>query len=121
MTHCCSGSIAIAIAIVASAAALWIVFRLRHDGHRYSLRMIAAVIMGVAIVGMHYTDMAAARFAPGSLCGVEADTQLPLSWLAAVVLVTLALLILALVISVLSRRFSAAYRRADAIAGQGQC
>lgn len=98
-------SIAIAIAIVASAAALWIVFRLRHDGHRYSLRMIAAVIMGVAIVGMHYTDMAAARFAPGSLCGVEADTQLPLSWLAAVVLVTLALLILALVISVLSRRF----------------
>nr|WP_228738556.1 EAL domain-containing protein [Xanthomonas euvesicatoria] len=97
--------LSIAIAIVASAAALWIAFRLRHDGHRYSLRLIAASIMGVAIVGMHYTGMAAARFAPGSLCGGGADTQLPLSWLAAVVLATLALLMLALVISVLSRRF----------------
>ncbi|PKV11764.1 putative bifunctional diguanylate cyclase/phosphodiesterase [Xanthomonas prunicola] len=97
--------LSIAIAIVASAAALWIAFRLRHDGQRYSLRLIAAVIMGVAIVGMHYTGMAAARFAPGSLCGGGADTQLPLSWLAAVVLVTLVLLMLALVISLLSRRF----------------
>ncbi|UXA69193.1 bifunctional diguanylate cyclase/phosphodiesterase [Xanthomonas prunicola] len=97
--------LSIAIAIVAAAAALWIAFRLRHDGQRYSLRLIAAVIMGVAIVGMHYTGMAAARFAPGSLCGGGADTQLPLSWLAAVVLVTLVLLMLALVISLLSRRF----------------
>ncbi|USJ00585.1 bifunctional diguanylate cyclase/phosphodiesterase [Xanthomonas prunicola] len=97
--------LSIAIAIVAAAAALWIAFRLRHDGQRYSLRLIAAVIMGVAIVGMHYTGMAAARFAPGSLCGGDADTQLPLSWLAAVVLVTLVLLMLALVISLLSRRF----------------
>lgn len=97
--------LSIAIAIVASAAALWIAFRLRHDGHRYSLRLIAALIMGTAIVGMHYTGMAAARFAPGSLCGADDDAQLPLSWLAAVVLVTLALLMMALVMSLLSRRF----------------
>ncbi|PPU25968.1 putative bifunctional diguanylate cyclase/phosphodiesterase [Xanthomonas arboricola] len=98
--------LSLAIAIGASAAALWIAFRLRHDGRRYSLRLIAAMIMGVAIVGMHYTGMAAAQFAPGSICGAAAGAHLPLPWLAAVVvLVTLALLALALVISVLSRRF----------------
>lgn len=99
-------ALSLAIAIGASAAALWIAFRLRHDGRCYGLRLIAAVIMGLAIVGMHYTGMAAAQFAPGSRCGAAAGAQLPLPWLAAaVVLVTLALLVLALVISVLSRRF----------------
>jgi NO-binding membrane sensor protein with MHYT domain len=33
------------------------------------MRCGAAVVMGVAIVGMHYTGMAAARFADGSFCG----------------------------------------------------
>ncbi|MBD4103520.1 hypothetical protein GUH68_19790 [Xanthomonas citri pv. citri] len=85
--------LSIAIAIGASGAALWIAFRLRHAGQRSSLRLIAASIMGVAIVGMHYTGMAAARFAPGSVCGAVAETHLPLSWLTAVVvLVTLVLL-----------------------------
>ncbi|MGV7202693.1 putative bifunctional diguanylate cyclase/phosphodiesterase [Xanthomonas axonopodis pv. cajani] len=98
--------LSIAIAIGASAAALWIAFRLRHEGRRYSLRLIAALIMGVAIVGMHYTGMAAARFAPGSICGAVAETPLPLSWPAvAVVLVTVVLLMLALLITLLSRRF----------------
>ncbi|MCC4617064.1 EAL domain-containing protein [Xanthomonas campestris pv. asclepiadis] len=98
--------LSIAIAVGASAAALWTAFRLRHGGRRYSLRLIAAMIMGVAIVGMHYTGMAAARFAPGSICDAATGAHLPLPWLAAVVvLVTLALLALALVISVLSRRF----------------
>ncbi|KLD69392.1 putative bifunctional diguanylate cyclase/phosphodiesterase [Xanthomonas pisi] len=106
--------LSVAIAIGASAAALWIAFRLRHDGRRYSLRLIAALIMGVAIVGMHYTGMAAAQFAPGSICGAAAGAHLPLSWLAAVVVaVTLGLLILALVISVLSRRYQ---QRTDVLA-----
>lgn len=98
-------ALSVAIAVGASAAALWIACRLRQDGRRYSLRLIAALIMGVAIVGMHYTGMAAAQFAPGSICGAAAGTHLPLSWLTAVVVaVTLGLLILALVVSVLSRR-----------------
>ncbi|MFO3706046.1 putative bifunctional diguanylate cyclase/phosphodiesterase [Xanthomonas codiaei] len=106
--------LSIAIAIGASAAALWIAFRLRHEGRRYSLRLIAALIMGVAIVGMHYTGMAAAQFAPGSICGAAAGAHLPLSWLAALVIaVTLGLLILALVISVLSRRYQ---QRTDVLA-----
>ncbi|MDO0788261.1 EAL domain-containing protein [Xanthomonas campestris pv. campestris] len=108
-------AVSVAIAIGASAAALWIAFQLRHDGRRYSLRVVAAMIMGVAIVGMHYTGMAAAQFAPGSICGAAGiGAQLPLSWLASVVAaVTLGLLGLALVISVLSRRFQ---QRTDVLA-----
>nr|WP_244665397.1 EAL domain-containing protein [Xanthomonas phaseoli] len=106
--------LSIAIAVGASAAALWIAFRLRHDGQRSSLRLNAASIMGVAIVGVHYTGMAAAQFAPGSVCGAVAEMHLPLSWLTAVVvLVTLVLLMLALVISLLSRRFQ---QRTDVLA-----
>lgn len=58
------------IAIGASLAALWIAFQLRH---RYSMQAVfaklgSAMVMGLAIVGMHYTGMAAANFAPGSVC-----------------------------------------------------
>lgn len=57
---------------------------------------------------------AAAHLAPASLCVATTGAQLPLSWLTAVVVVvTLALLVLALVISVLSRRFQ---QRTDVLA-----
>jgi diguanylate cyclase (GGDEF)-like protein len=58
------------IAVVASFAALWLFFRLR-NGRSWQMRLArlgAAVIMGLAISGMHYTGMAASRFAPGSYC-----------------------------------------------------
>ncbi|HEY0339031.1 MAG TPA: MHYT domain-containing protein, partial [Burkholderiales bacterium] len=62
-----AGSIAIAVA--ASHAALWIAFTLRgaSDWIRYA-KFGSAIIMGFAITGMHYTGMAAARFAPDSIC-----------------------------------------------------
>ncbi|HEV7799806.1 MAG TPA: PAS domain S-box protein, partial [Burkholderiales bacterium] len=55
------------IAIVASIAALWLSFRFRSDVTRRGtlLKICSAMIMGVAISGMHYTGMAAAHFAPG--------------------------------------------------------
>ncbi len=60
----------VTIAMMASLAALWIAFQLRHK--RSALAVLAklgsAVVMGLAITGMHYTGMAAAEFAPGSLC-----------------------------------------------------
>lgn len=58
------------IAVVASGAALAISFWLRGGrGHRGSLMQLgAAVVMGLAISGMHYTGMAAAGFAEGSVC-----------------------------------------------------
>lgn len=56
----------IVVAVGAAGAALWIAFMLR-GGERGNtrLRMLAALVMGLAITGMHYTGMAAARF-PGA-------------------------------------------------------
>ena len=59
----------VAIAVGASGTALWLSLYLRqHPRHRALLRAGAAVVMGGAIAGMHYTGMAAARFADGSVC-----------------------------------------------------
>ena len=56
----------ISVAVTASFAALLLAFRLRRTGEglfRWA-RVGGAVFMGVAIAGMHYTAMAAARFSP---------------------------------------------------------
>lgn len=52
------------VAITASTVALWLFLWLRSDNtpRGRSLRAAAAVIMGLAIAGMHYTAMAAAHF-----------------------------------------------------------
>ena len=58
----------IVIAVTASFGALLLAFRLRQTGEglfRWR-RLWAAAIMGVAIAGMHYTGMAAARFTPAA-------------------------------------------------------
>jgi NO-binding membrane sensor protein with MHYT domain/CheY-like chemotaxis protein/nitrogen-specific signal transduction histidine kinase len=62
-------ALSVAIAIGASGLALWIAFRLRHNVPQVWLpRVGAAVVMGAAIVGMHYTGMAAASFPLDSVC-----------------------------------------------------
>ncbi|CAH0443853.1 putative signaling protein [Ralstonia syzygii subsp. syzygii] len=71
------------------------------------MRAGAAVVMGLAIVGMHYTGMAAAGFPLGSICGA-ARGGVSVEWLALVIIVvTLAVLAMALVISVLDLRMEA--------------
>ncbi len=68
------------IAVIASGAAMWVAFRLRQPAtHLWRIRLCAAVIMGSAIAGMHYTGMAAADFPAGSICtaasnGVSQDS-----------------------------------------------
>lgn len=98
----------LAIAVGASAAALWIAFRLRqHTPYVRQIRGVAAVIMGIAIVGMHYTGMAAANFPEGSFCGALA-TGLAGDGLDYLVLITtLAVLAVALLTSVLDARLEA--------------
>ncbi len=98
----------IAIAIGASGAALWIAFHLRQQSFHVRLyRAGAALVMGAAIVGMHYTGMAAARFPVGSICGAARNGVDP-NWLALVIIiVTLAVLAIALIISVLDLRMEA--------------
>lgn len=90
--------LSVAIAIAASYVALWLFFRLREgDSLRRTLTRIAAAgVMGLAISGMHYTGMAASRFAPGSYCsgGVRLDQP----WLAVSIgLFALALLVVTLI------------------------
>lgn len=67
--------LSIAIAMTASYAALWLAFRYRHDetllGHWR--RGGSALVMGLAIAGMHYTGMSAAHFVSSPAIG----TQLP--------------------------------------------
>jgi len=97
--------LSVVIAVLASGVALWIAFRLRRQSRRVrALRAGSAVVMGVAIVGMHYTGMSAASFPFGSVCGA-AHTGASAEWLALVIIiVTLAVLAIALIISVLDLR-----------------
>jgi two-component system, sensor histidine kinase and response regulator len=89
------------IAVVASFAALWLAFNLR-AGRSWQLalgRLAAALIMGAAISGMHYTGMAASRFGQYAYCigGVPIDNQ----GLAVLIgLITVALLSITLITAV---------------------
>ena len=60
----------VVIAAGASLAALWIAFQLRRKVSRAAIpaKLGSALVMGIAISGMHYTGMAAANFVPGSVC-----------------------------------------------------
>jgi diguanylate cyclase (GGDEF)-like protein len=96
------------IAVGASAAALSIAFHLRRQTPYVHLaRGAAAVIMGLAIVGMHYTGMAAANFPVGSFCGAAVD-GLSGNGLDNLVLVSsLAVLVIALLTSIFDARLDA--------------
>ncbi len=62
--------LSVVIAVLASASALLIFKLLRRvrPGQRLPYQLAASFVMAVAICGMHYTGMAAARFAVGSVC-----------------------------------------------------
>src|ERR1700741_2856738 len=98
----------IVIAILASLAALWIAFTLRADsGWMMYAKPASAVIMGLAITGMHYTGMAAARFAAGSIC-LNAELVGD-SWVAGTIAGVTALILLGtLLLSVFDARMAAA-------------
>lgn len=97
--------LSVVIAVLVSGAALRIAFRPRHQlSHVRVMRAGAAVVMGLAIVGMHYMGMAAANFPLDSICGAVRNGG-SVAWLAMVIsAVTLAVLAIALVISVLDVR-----------------
>ncbi len=109
-------ALSIVIAIGASSTALWLAFRLRSGGvapwRWFGLKAGSALVMGLAITGMHYTGMLAARFtpeagtAPSAVAGAD---SLPLG--AAIGIATLIVLGLALISSLVDQRFST--RRAE--------
>jgi diguanylate cyclase (GGDEF)-like protein/PAS domain S-box-containing protein len=64
--------LSVVIAITAAIGALLIVYIGEKTGlHPLVQHLFGAVIMGFAIAGMHYTAMAAANFAPNSVCLVS--------------------------------------------------
>ena len=72
----------VVIAIGAAMAALWIAFSLP-QGHRHRQwhKLAAASVMGAAIVGMHYTGMAAANFSHDAM-SMASGPRLDTTWLA---------------------------------------
>jgi diguanylate cyclase (GGDEF)-like protein len=97
----------IGIAIAASMAAQLIARRLRDDGaqHVKWARFGAALVMAVAISGMHYAGMAGAEFPAGAICGAAKGVNT--EWLAtAVILFTFAILIVTLMLSRFDARTS---------------
>ncbi len=96
------------IAVAASGAALWIAYNLRRNTPYVRLmRSGAAVVMGFAIVGMHFTGMAAARFADESFCGAALNGLSGKGLDNLVLVTTLAVLGIALLTSLLDARLEA--------------
>ena len=98
-------SLSVVVAILASGTALWIAFHLRRrSSHLRLMQAGAAVVMGLAIAGMHYTGMAAARFPANSTCRM-ASSGVSAEWMALLIIVFgLAVLSIALITSVLDSR-----------------
>jgi PAS domain S-box-containing protein len=105
-------ALSVLIAIGASIAALWLAFR---TNTRTSQAFLAAVVMGFAISGMHYTGMAAATFiaAPGMdwAHGRAALAQTGLAL--AIATITFVILLLALVASAVDRKLVERNRELD--------
>ena len=104
-------SISVVIAVVASIAAMLIFYTItssraesRGGGFLFLMRVTASIVMAIAVCGMHYTGMAAARFTPTNemlqVAGVD-------SWLLgfAVTITTFVILFTALASSVISNTF----------------
>ncbi|HEX4284530.1 MAG TPA: EAL domain-containing protein [Terracidiphilus sp.] len=97
--------LSIVIAIVASGTALWIASRLRDVSTRTRIfRAGAAVVMGLAIAGMHYTGMAAAKFPMNSSCRMAREGFAPLQMAPLILVLAISVLSIALIISLLDFR-----------------
>jgi diguanylate cyclase len=70
----------IVIAIGAATAALWIAFHLAKQRAVFT-NFGAALVMGAAVVGMHFTAVAAAEFHPGAIC-LASGPRLDGEWMA---------------------------------------
>ncbi|UAJ09983.1 diguanylate cyclase [Polymorphobacter megasporae] len=94
----------ICIAIAAATLALWLAFRARGSLQRF----VAAVVMGAAISGMHYTGMAAAEFVVTHQPAAVAGPVIPRAVVAFIVSgAATFLLLLALVTAFFDRKLAA--------------
>jgi len=101
-------ALSVVLAILISLVALWLTFHFRNDVKEKWLQKIAsAVLMGAAIPVMHYTGMAAASF---TLTGEAPDLSHAVSvsslGITGITIVTFMVLGLAVLTSLIDRRFS---------------
>jgi len=102
-------TLSVLLAIGISLAALWLTFRYRNETSAAGWqKILSAVVMGAAIPVMHYTGMAAAHFtlsseAPDLTHAVDISSL----GIAGIIAVTLMVLGLAVLTSVIDRRFAA--------------
>jgi NO-binding membrane sensor protein with MHYT domain len=68
----------LAIAVVAATVALWLAFNLRGNLQRFG----SAIVMGVAVCGMHYTGMYAVKMSPTAEAVAATGISLPPATLA---------------------------------------
>jgi signal transduction histidine kinase/CheY-like chemotaxis protein len=95
-------------AIVCSTVAIWLVFRLGR-GTNLALKALAALVMGVAICGMHYTGMyATICVSTGQAMAATGLDPVPLA--AAIAAVTLLIMSIALSVSLQSQLLSRTLR-----------
>jgi NO-binding membrane sensor protein with MHYT domain/two-component sensor histidine kinase len=104
-------TLSVLIAIGASIIALWLAFRTTITWQR----LLAAVVMGSAISGMHYTGMAAATFiANPEMDGARGEPALEQTGVAlAIATITFVILLLALVASAFDRKLAQRSRELD--------
>ena len=105
-------ALSVLIAVLASATALLIFKLLRRvqPGQRLAYQLAASFVMAVAICGMHYTGMAAASFAKGSVCLSAGQLGGP-GLTAMVLMATGMLLVSTLFTSILDARLQATAER----------
>jgi two-component system sensor histidine kinase/response regulator len=101
-------TLSVALAIVISLVALWLTFRLRNDVKgKWLPKISSAVLMGAAIPVMHYTGMAAAGFTfTGEAPDLSHAVSVSSLGVTGITIVTFMVLGLAVLTSVIDRRFS---------------
>lgn len=106
-------SISIILAVLISFVALWLTFRLREETAGHSGKKLwSALVMGTAVPVMHYTGMASATFTPGPSMENSLSHAISISSLGTIgiIIVTFMVLGLAIITSLVDRRFSAKAR-----------
>jgi len=110
----------IGIAIAASLGALSLAFKLRRSRWRSGLmKAVSAIIMGLAIAGMHYTAMAAVHIPANAVCLSGSITDK--FWLSGAITVsTLMILAVTLVLSLMDAHMRARTERVTASLAHAQ-
>lgn len=105
--------VSVFIALVASAAALWLTFRAASgiSGSHLRFKVLSGMVMGAAICGVHYAGMKAAVFLPYADCMVDFTIPNDNSQLAlAIGVITLLILGIAIIVLTVNEKFTSSLK-----------